>query len=82
MFDVKITQSMDVKDFCREHWDDIFNDIDRNIRDYLLANFGSKDSPIFSVFVSTANYEYMPEILKELITIAEEQKEMDAAGIV
>ena len=75
MFDVKIKQSMDVKDFCEEIWDNIFNDINTEIHDYLLANFG-KDSPIMDVFIHTEDYEYMPEILEELTAIAKVQKEL------
>ncbi len=75
MFDVKVKQSMDVKDFCEEHWGDIFNDINGNIRDYLQLNFGN-DSPIMDVFIHTNGCDYMPEILEELLKIIKERKEV------
>lgn len=75
MFDVKVKQSMDVQDFCEEHWDDISNDINRNIRDYLQLNFGN-DSPIMDIFIHTNECDYMPEILEGLIKVIKKRKEI------
>jgi len=75
MFDVMVRQSMDVKDFCEQFWEGIFDDIETDIHDYILANFGA-DSYIMDVFIDTDDCDYMPEILEGLLKIAKERKEL------
>lgn len=69
-----VRQSMDVKDFCEEFWEGIFDNIETDIHDYILANFGA-DSYIMDVFIDTDSDTYMPEILEGLLKIAKKRKE-------